>query len=244
MDIQPLGDLAIRICFGDGINEMIHERVQYFTSMLHCSNIPGIIEWVPAYNTIAIYYRPEIISYNKLVETVEKLYHTSAAAKPRQPIVYEIPVYYGGETGLDLPFIAQYHKLSEEEVISLHTDKEYLIYMVGFVPGFPYLGGLSPQLAVPRLEHPRPRVPAGTVGIGGEQTGIYPSEVPSGWRIIGITPVKLFEIEKPNPCLFSAGDYIKFFPINGDEYQRIKKLVEENKYKLSQYVKREVDVDR
>lgn len=239
MDIQPLGDVAIRICFGEGINEGIHQRVQRFTSKLQFANIPGIIEWVPAYNSVAIYYRPERISFQTLVETVEKIHHTSTGIAPLQPSVYEIPVYYGGETGQDLPFIAQYHQMSEDEVISLHADKEYLIYMVGFVPGFPYLGGLSPKLAVPRLEHPRPRVPAGSVGIGGEQTGIYPSEVPSGWRIIGLTPVKLFDMDAKHPFLLSAGNYIKFFPIDWQEYQRIKKLVDDKKYTLSKYVKKE-----
>ncbi|MEH7076427.1 5-oxoprolinase subunit PxpB [Neobacillus drentensis] len=239
MDIQPLGDAAILISFGEGINKTIYQRVQHFTSMLQLAHIPGIIEWVPAYHSVAIYYRPEIISYKKLVETVERMDYDSQSVESFQPIVYEIPVYYGGESGQDLPYIAQYHKISEEKVISLHSDKEYLIYMVGFVPGFPYLGGLAPQLEIPRLEHPRPRVPAGSVGIGGDQTGIYPSEVPSGWRIIGRTPIKLFEVDNPSPFLFSAGNYIKFFPIDWHEYLRIKNLVDEKEYSITKYVKEE-----
>ena len=238
MDIQPLGDLALRVCFGEGINETIHQRVRHFTSRLQVANIPGIIEWVPAYNTVAIYYRPEIISFKKLVEAVEKIYYMSADLEPLQPMVYKIPVYYGGETGQDLSYIAQYHQMSEDEVISLHADKEYLIYMVGFVPGFPYLGGLSSRLSVPRLEHPRSSVPAGSVGIGGNQTGIYPSQVPSGWRIIGITPVKLFDIDNRNPNLVAAGDYIKFFPIDWSEYQRIKNLVDKKKYEVPTFLKK------
>jgi inhibitor of KinA len=237
MDIQPLGDLAIRISFGEGINEDIYKKVHHFLSRLHFSKIEGIVEWVPAYNSVAIYYQPEMISYKKLIDILEKIYHTSADVDRHQPVVYEIPVFYGGETGPDLPFIAQYHQMSEDEVVSIHSKKEYLIYMVGFVPGFPYLGGLSEKLAAPRLEHPRQRVHAGSVGIGGDQTGIYPSEVPSGWRIIGITPVKLFEIEKSNPFLFAAGNYIKFSSINWNEYQRIKNLVDEKKYKPSTYLK-------
>src|SRR4051794_16133410 len=108
MDIQPLGDVAIRICFGEGINETIHKQVQYFTSKLHFTKINGIVDCVPAYHTVAIYYRPEIISYKKLVDTVERIYYTSAEGEPRQPLVYEVPVYYGGNTGQDLSFIAQY----------------------------------------------------------------------------------------------------------------------------------------
>jgi KipI family sensor histidine kinase inhibitor len=227
--------LAIRVCFGEGISEKIHKRIKQFTSMLAVTKIHGIVEWVPAYHTVAIYYRPEMITYNELVEKVKKIYYTSTDVKSLQSIVYEIPVYYGGKAGEDLPFIAQYHQLSEEEVIAIHTDKEYLIYMIGFVPGFPYLGGLSQQLAVPRLEHPRPRVPAGSVGIGGDQTGIYPSVVPSGWRIIGITPVKLFDIENSSPVLFTAGNYIKFYPVDFTEFAKIQQLVEGKKYKVKTY---------
>lgn len=237
--IEPIGDLAIRVCFGAGISKSIHKRIHQFTSMLDVSNIHGIVEWVPAYNAVAIYYHPEMISYQKLVETVKKIYSTSTDVKPFQSIVYEIPVYYGGKTGKDLPFIAQYHHLSEEELIALHANKEYLIYMMGFVPGFPYLGGLSQKLAVPRLDHPRPRVHAGSVGIGGNQTGIYPSDIPSGWRIIGRTPVKLFDIENPSPCFLSAGNYIKFFPIEWNEYERIEYLAAEKKYNVTTYLKEE-----
>jgi inhibitor of KinA len=237
--IEPLGDLAIRICFGEEISESIHKRIHQFTSMLDVSKIHGIVEWVPAYNSVAIYYHPEMISYQKLVDTVKKIYYTSTNVSPLQSIVYEIHVYYGGKTGEDLSFIAQYHQLREEEVIALHANKEYLIYMMGFVPGFPYLGGISQKLAVPRLDHPRPRVLAGSVGIGGNQTGIYPSEVPSGWRIIGRTPVKLFDIDNPNPILLSAGNYIKFSPIEWNEYEKINHLVAKKKYKVTTYVKGE-----
>jgi inhibitor of KinA len=237
--IESLGDLAIRVCFGEEINESIHKQIHQFTSLLEVSNIYGVVEWVPAYNAVAIYYHPEKISCNQLTEAVKKIYYKSTDVKPSQSIVYEIPVYYGGKTGEDLPFIAQHCQLSEEEVIALHANKEYLIYMMGFVPGFPYLGGLSQRLAVPRLEHPRPRVAAGSVGIGGNQTGIYPSEVPSGWRIIGRTPIKLFDIQNPSPCLLSAGNYIKFLPIEWKEYQRINTLAAEKSYKVTTYLKEE-----
>ncbi|OLS38457.1 5-oxoprolinase subunit PxpB [Bacillus sp. MRMR6] len=232
IEIQPLGDVAIRISFGIEISENVHKKIQRFVFTLKQENIPGIVEWVPTYTSVAIYYRPEIISYSNLIQEVERIYDSLAGSVRIEPITYRIPVYYGGETGPDLSFVAQYHQLSEQEVIELHTKKEYLIHMIGFMPGFPYLGGLPAGLAVPRLEHPRPRVEPGSVGIGGNQTGIYPNEVPSGWRILGITPVKLFDFEKSEPFLFSAGNYIHFYSITLDEYQTIKRLVEEGKFQV------------
>ncbi|WP_084797664.1 5-oxoprolinase subunit PxpB [Neobacillus mesonae] len=237
IEIKPLGDTAIRISFGSEICEAIHQKIQQFNTKLQAANIRGIVECAPAYNTVAIYYRPEVISYHVLMNQVKKINNNLYNAAAVQPIVYEIPVYYGGETGPDLSYIAEYHKLREDEVIKLHTSYEYLIYMVGFVPGFPYLGGLPEQLAVPRLEHPRPSVAAGSVGIGGNQTGIYPTAVPSGWRIIGITPIKLFDIEKKQPSLFSPGHYIKFFPIDRLEFVSIKKLAAEDKFTVTSYDK-------
>ncbi|MGG1676804.1 5-oxoprolinase subunit PxpB [Neobacillus sp. NRS-1170] len=232
VEIVPLGDLAVRVSFGNEINEEIHKEIQGFISKLKAANVKGIVEWVPSYTAVAIYYQPEFISYFTLVEKVKKIYHHNKDVEPLEPIVYKIPVFYNGP---DLSFIAGYNHLSVDDVISLHSNKEYLIYMMGFVPGFPYLGGLSPKLTVPRLEHPRPNVLAGSVGIGGNQTGIYPSDVPSGWRILGITPVKLFDIENSAPILFSAGNYIKFYPIDEEEFSRIKQLAESNKYEISTF---------
>jgi len=137
---------------------------------------------------------------------------------------------YGGEYGPDLEFVAQYNKLSVEEVIKIHTEKEYFIYMLGFSPGFPYLGGMSDKIATPRLEKPRIKVSEGSVGIAGGQTGIYPINSPGGWQIIGRIPVKLFEIKEKFPFLLKSGDYLKFYPINQKEFKEIKKKVEEGNY--------------
>lgn len=170
---------------------------------------------MPAYCTVIIYYQPEVISYQVLEKVLKSNYSIADKVEREKTIVYEIPVYYGGETGPDLPFVASYHQLSEEEVISLHASQEYLIYMMGFVPGFPYLGGLPQSLAVPRLEHPRPSVQAGAVGVGGDQTGIYPAEVPSGWRIIGITPVPLFDHKSPVTVSFFGRE---LYQISSDRF--------------------------
>lgn len=149
--------------------------------------------------------------------------------------MYEIPACYGGEFGLDLSYVAEYHGLSEQEVISLHAGRDYLIYMMGFMPGFPYLGGMPDEIAVPRLEQPRFSVFPGSIGIGGSQTGIYPADTPSGWRIIGATPIRLYDPEKDDPFLLSAGDYIKFVPINQEEFFNIKEMG--MSYQLKTYVK-------
>ncbi|ULT56226.1 5-oxoprolinase subunit PxpB [Neobacillus drentensis] len=242
IEIKSIGDLSIQVSFGNQINEEIHREIQRFIAGLKESKIKGIIEWVPAYCTVVIYYQPEVISYHVLEKILKSNYSNADKVEREKTIVYEIPVYYGGETGPDLPFVASYHQLSEEEVVSLHSSQEYLIYMMGFVPGFPYLGGLPPSLAVPRLEHPRPSVQAGAVGIGGDQTGIYPTKVPSGWRIIGITPVTLFDINRPSPFLFSAGNYIKFRPIDFKEYKKIQRLIANKTYELITY-KREKKYD-
>ncbi|MCM3568190.1 5-oxoprolinase subunit PxpB [Neobacillus mesonae] len=236
-EIKPLGDAAIRVSFSNDISIATHQKIKRFISVLEVEKIKGISEYVPAYNTVAIYYLPYIISYNELAGKLEEVYNTLPPEARYQPIVYEIPVYYGGETGTDLAYIAKYHKLKEEEVIDLHSSQEYLIYMMGFIPGFPYLGGLSEKLSVPRLEHPRLSVAAGSVGIGGKQTGIYPGSVPSGWRILGITPVKLFDIHNTPPSLFTMGNYIKFFPVDKKEFTRIKNLVEKKKYRVKTYIR-------
>ncbi|MBM7651886.1 5-oxoprolinase subunit PxpB [Neobacillus cucumis] len=243
IEIKFLGDSAIQVSFGNEISEQTHFKIQTFMTRLKKEDIKGIIELVPAYCTIAIYYQPTVIRYEELVMIIEKIYACALMEKEAtHPKVYEIPVYYGGETGPDLSFVARTHDLSEEEVIQLHSSKEYLIHMMGFVPGFPYLGGLPEKLAVPRLEHPRPRIPSGSVGIGGNQTGIYPAEVPSGWRIIGITPVKLFDVERRPPFLFEAGNYIKFYPIDFHEYKRIQTLEADQTYELNT-IKREINND-
>ena len=230
VEIVPLGDLAVRVCFGNEISESIHRDVQVFLRDFEDQRIDGIVECVPTYTTVTIYYRPQMTSYQQVVCKINSILIATKTPTKLRPSVYMIPVYYGGETGPDLSFVADYHRISEQEVIDLHSGKEYLIYMIGFVPGFPYLGGLSKNIAVPRLQHPRPKVAAGSVGIGGDQTGIYPAEVPSGWRIIGITPVSLFDIKKNPPTLFSTGNYVKFLPVEYEEFLLIKEQVAVNNY--------------
>lgn len=234
--ISPLGDLAAVMSFGNEINERTNKQIQLFVSKLEKEKIRGIIEWVPAYTSLTIYYQPEIIAYESLKAELEKVSLSPGDSKTDRKFVYEIPVCYGGEWGQDLAYVADYHGLEKQEVINLHANREYLIYMMGFMPGFPYLGGLSEKLAVPRLEKPRQSVMPGAVGIGGNQTGIYPADVPSGWRIIGTTPVTLFSPAKEEPFLFSSGHYIKFVPISEEQFLTIKQMGDA--YQVNSFEKR------
>ncbi|MEH7441171.1 5-oxoprolinase subunit PxpB [Bacillus sp. JJ1122] len=234
-EIIPLGDLAVRISFGDSIKEETNARIRQFILKLEKEKVPGVIEWVPAYTSVTVYYEPERITYANVKRKLEEVYLSPAESQLPAPIVYEIPACYGGEMGSDLAFVAKYHGLREQDVINLHANREYLIYMMGFMPGFPYLGGMPEKLAVPRLEQPRFSVFPGSIGIGGSQTGIYPSDAPSGWRIIGATPIRLYDPKKPEPFLLSAGNYIKFVPINQEEFFTIKEMG--SSYPLKTYTK-------
>jgi inhibitor of KinA len=235
-EISPLGDSAVRISFGDTIDEKINNEITVFFNKLEQARVKGIIECVPAYTTLTIYYEPYIISYETLINQLKTLDQIPGTSRQNKPLVYEIPVCYGGEYGEDLGYVAEYHGLGEQEVIDLHANREYLIYMMGFMPGFPYLGGLPENLAVPRLEKPRQSVKPGAVGIGGNQTGIYPADVPSGWRIIGTTPVNLFSPKKKEPFLLCSGYYIKFVPINVEQFLSIKRMGDA--YRVKTYEKR------
>ena len=153
--------------------------------------------------------------------------------------IFEIPTTYGGEYGPDIEFVAQHNNLTIEEVIDIHTSTNYLIYMLGFTPGFTYLGGLDKRIETPRLENPRTKIPAGSTGIAGKQTGIYPIESPGGWQLIGRTPVKLYDPFNDPPVILSAGDYVRFVRIDEEEFLRIKNEVEKGTYEV--VVREEVD---
>ena len=153
------------------------------------------------------------------------------------PSVIEIPVLYGGEMGPDIGNVAEHNGKTVDEVIKIHTSEEYLIYMIGFIAGFPYLGGMSKEIATPRLKSPRVKIDGGSVGIAGEQTGIYPVDSPGGWQLIGRTPLKLYDAEREKPVLLEAGQYIKFKSITQDEYDKTLKAVEDGSYQYVVYDK-------
>lgn len=230
----PAGDNGIILRFGKEISPIINQQIRGYQLLLetHSDIFPEILEVIPAYTTLLILYDPILCSYGalltKLRELTEKLKETQI---PGAKILH-IPVLYGSEYGPDLSFVAEHNHLSQEQVISIHTESPYLIYMIGFTPGFPYLGGMSEKIATPRLQVPRQKIPPGSVGIAGSQTGIYPIESPGGWQLIGRTPLRLFDLNRSPQALLRAGDYIRFIAIDQREYDEIIDLVERGKYRV------------
>ncbi|SEN89692.1 sensor histidine kinase inhibitor, KipI family [Amphibacillus marinus] len=228
--IYPEGDHAIHIRFKAQIDPALNARVHDLTARLRTAAIIGVQTIIPSFRTITVVYNPLLIKLAKLISQVEPLLKIdlSTSAKPKKIIT--IPVCYDKAFAYDLAELANYNKLSIDEVIKRHSQTNYLIYLLGFLPGFAYLGGLDPQLAMPRLDSPRVKIPAGSVGIAGHQTGIYPVESPGGWRIIGRTPIELFSMEREQPMLYEPGDYMRFIPIDKNQYHTISRAVKHNQY--------------
>jgi inhibitor of KinA len=217
LEFQPLGDAALRVGLADVADATAQHRVRAFCGRLEGLAIPGLIEHVPAYTSVTVYYRPAAVGYQELCERIS----AAMANLDEQPLpaarVVTLPVCYGGAFGPDIEFVAQNAGLSVEQVVELHSKVEYLVSMMGFAPGFPYLSGLPARLATPRLATPRLAVQAGSVGIGGSQTGVYPIQTPAGWRIIGHTPMKLYDPDAASPFLLSPGDHVRFCPVGPED---------------------------
>lgn len=229
MDIRmlPLGDSGIKMQFHHEVTPELNRSIQLFCQKLSDFPINGVVEWVPAYDSIGIYYDFHKISYAELVDELMKVHKKEIRVKSHSIRVIHIPVTYGAEYGPDIEKVAKLNGCSVEKVIKVHQEQKYLVYMLGFLPGFPYLGGMSSEIATPRLEKPRDKIVAGSVGIADQQTGIYPLASPGGWNIIGRTPVQLFDQEKEdNAFLCRAGDYVKFDAVSAKEFLEIKEQVE------------------
>lgn len=219
------GDSALTMEFGNVISEEINKKIRTLTTLIENRKISGINEVVPTYRSLMIHYNPLIIGYEELVIILKEAEENINSIELPSPEIIEIPVLYGGKYGPDIENVAKHNNLTVEEVVKIHTSAQYLIYMLGFTPGFPYLGGMDKRIATPRLSSPRIKIPAGSVGIAGEQTGVYPVQSPGGWQLIGSTPVELFNPKRDNPILLKSGNYIVFKSINEEEYMRIKEDV-------------------
>jgi inhibitor of KinA len=215
----PAGDAALVVEFGDRIDEAINRRVHLLAHVLAQDPVPGLGEAVPTYRSLLVHYDPLQLGYGDVARLVRDRLGRMEDLRLPQPRLVEVPTLYGGEFGPDIAFVARHNGISVAEVIRIHSGVDYPVYMLGFTPGFPYLGGVAAAIAAPRLETPRSRVPAGSVGIAGRQTGIYPIESPGGWRIIGRTPLALFDPYRDPPALLAAGDRVRFLSISEAEYE-------------------------
>ena len=217
------GDQALLIEFGEEIDPAINRRVQAFTQSAREHRISGIGELVPSYCTVLIYYDPFYLSFAQAASWTREYLIPGSVEVEYTPTIKEVPVLYGGPHGPDIDFVAEHNGISVEEVIRIHTSQTYLVYVVGFSPGFTAMGTVPEKIRAPRLPTPRTKVAAGSVGIGGVQTGIYPVESPGGWRLIGRTPLKLFDLNWTPPSHFQPGDHARFYPISEEEFQEISK---------------------
>lgn len=224
-------DHSVTVEFSNSINEDINKKVRFISDKLYDLSNKRIFEWVPTFRSITIYFDSTKMSLGSLKKIVSKIISEYDSNRQSSSKICVIPVCYDREFGLDLDDLSDYTGLSFDEIVQIHSSKDYLIYMLGFLPGFPYLGGLDKRISMPRLKTPRLSIPCGSVGIGGEQTGVYPFESPGGWRLIGRTPIRLFNSESKHPFLYSSGDYIRFQPISLEEYYIIEEKTQKGLWK-------------
>ncbi len=219
--VVPAGDSAIIVEFDERIDPVVNARTIAFADAIQAAGLPGVRDVVPTYRSVAIYFDPLRTDSDALMACVEReaTQPSRELAIAREPV--RIPVCYGGDLGPDLAGVAAFAGMREGEVVRVHSGTVYRVFLLGFVPGFAYLGIVDRRIAIPRHTTPRVRVPLGSVGIAGVQTGVYPAETPGGWHVIGRTPMKPFDPERDDPFLMKAGDAVQFYPIPREEYDRL-----------------------
>ncbi len=220
--ILPCGDSAVTVEFGDVIDPDLNGRVLALEDILRRRDPAGLVEIVPTYRSLTVQFDPTLMDYDALVELIAR---EGEALQPRNAVGrrWRVPVVYGGEFGIDLDDVAAHHGMTAGQVVEIHAGAVYRVYMIGFLPGFTYLGGLDPRIATSRRTQPRAKVPMGTVMIGGVQAGIAPVEMPAGWHLLGRTPVRSYMPERDPAFLFAAGDEIVFEPIDASHWERLEK---------------------
>lgn len=228
----PAGDRSLVMEFGDTIDPAINARIRSMAQAIEEAKDLPIEEIIPTYRSIQIFYSPLRIDVAELQSKLRSLEEGLPEDTGSDYRIVEIPVVYGGDYGPDLSFVAEHNQLTEEEVIRIHTGTDYLLYMLGFTPGFSYLGGMSEAIATPRLIKPRVKIPAGSVGIAGTQTGVYPIDSPGGWQLIGKTPLRMYDPLAETPVLLKAGDYVRFVEIDEAEFEKIAEAVTEGSYQV------------
>ena len=229
VQIYTLGEQAVVLQLGSGISMEIHERVMAYTKAIQAANFSWVIELVPAYNSVTVYYSIANILHlaktdciaawvtDKLLGISVDFSNTKQASKK----MIEIPACYDTTLGVDIIYLSEQLQLSIDKIIDIHSNRLYTVYMLGFLPGFPYMGSVDERIQHPRKKNPSKQVVAGSIGIAGAQTGIYPLQSPGGWQIIARTPLAIFNLEKENPCLLSAGDQVRFIPISLERFYEI-----------------------
>ncbi len=229
---KPAGDRAMVVEFGNAIDAGINNQVHGLAEKIKEKNVKGVEEVVPAFCSLLIYYNPLYTSFERLKKELEDCGSGTADQTGKRKRILKIPCCYGARFGIDLKDMEEYTGLDRDEIINIHSSVDYKIYMMGFLPGFVYLGGLDKRLHMPRLTTPRVKIQPGAVGIGGNQTGVYPLASPGGWRLMGGTPVEFYNPDRQEPILCRAGEYIRFVPISIDDYYDIRRMIVNNQYQV------------
>ena len=239
MRFLPAGDRALVVEFGSVIDDQINDQVQAAAALINSRKDPAVDEVVPTFCSLLVHYRPEYRKYRPMCEWIAGLLESMELTGKKEKRILKVPVCYGARFGADLHDMEKLLHLDMDEIIALHSKPDYKIYMLGFLPGFVYLGGLDERIACPRLPAPRVRIAPGAVGIGGSQTGIYPLASPGGWRLIGQTPIDMYDPNREQPILVKAGDYIRFQPVGLLEWYDIKRAVTDRTYSPEIVIERE-----
>ena len=239
MDFQVINEETIMIYFEDEIDPKTYDKVQLLVNYIHKQQHEAIVETVASYRAVMLIIDMTVSTPQAVLESLdisETQLENMAEEKASKRVIH-LPVLYGDEYGPDIEAVAEHNQLSTDEVIRLHTANQYLIYMLGFMPGFPFLGGLDERLHTPRRSEPRTKLEAGSVGIANNQTGLYPSASPGGWQIISRTPVKVLNMDQDPMVMYQPGDYIKFYEIDKETYDEIVSAQENGEQVMEKWVK-------